>query len=120
MVYKLGNYRDMESLPSLDSTTEDILYSYTSVLSYEYGEDRNVDIDDGGYVLYAPPVNRGNVCLLPDFPKLHDVKIELTVNRKINEVFSAPDGEPIPFSVSEDKITLSLQPFKLHKLIILK
>ena len=72
------------------------------------------------HVLYAPPVNRGNVCLLPDFPKLHDVKIELTVNRKINEVFSAPDGEPIPFSVSEDKITLSLQPFKLHKLIILK
>ncbi len=55
MVYKLGNYRDMESLPSLDSTTEDILYSYTSVLSYEYGEERNVDTDDGGYVLYALP-----------------------------------------------------------------
>ena len=72
------------------------------------------------HVLYAPPVNRGNVCLLPDFPKLHDVKIELTVNRKISDVFSAPEGEPIPFCVSGDKITLSLPPFKLHKLIILQ
>ena len=55
MIYKLGNYRDMESLPSLDSTTADILYSYTSVLSYEYGEERDVDHDDGGIVFYAPP-----------------------------------------------------------------
>ena len=55
MVYKLGNYTDMQSLPGLDLKTEEILFSYTSVLSYEYGEDRNVDEDDGGFVLYAPP-----------------------------------------------------------------
>ena len=55
MVYKLGNYTDMQSLPALDLKTEEILFSYTSVLSYEYGEDRNVDEDDGGFVLYAPP-----------------------------------------------------------------
>ena len=55
MVYMLGNYTDMQSLPGLDLKTEEILFSYTSVLSYEYGEDRNVDEADGGFVLYAPP-----------------------------------------------------------------
>ena len=30
------------------------------------------------HLLYAPPVNRGNVCLLPDFPKLHGVRVSNT------------------------------------------
>ena len=55
MVYKLGNYKDMAALPPLDEKTEEILYTYTSTLSYQYGEDRNVDEDDGGVVFYAPP-----------------------------------------------------------------
>ncbi len=72
------------------------------------------------HVLYAPPVNRGNVCLLPDFPKLHDVTITLKVDRKITSVISEPDGETIPFEQNGDSVTLYLPPFKLHKLIILK
>lgn len=79
---------------------------------------------DGGFlalhVLYAPPVNRGNVCLLPDFPKLHDVKITLKTDKKITEVICEPDGEPVPFTQSGNKVTLSLPPVRLHKLIILK
>ena len=55
MVYKLGNYKDMESLPPLDEKTEEILYIYTSTLTYQYGEERNIDEDDGGIVFYAPP-----------------------------------------------------------------
>ena len=55
MVYKLGNYADMESLPPLDEKTEEILTTYTSILSIEYGEERNVDEADGGVVFYAPP-----------------------------------------------------------------
>ena len=72
------------------------------------------------HVLYAPPVNRGNVCLLPDFPALHDVSVTLKVDRSISSVVSEPDGESIPFVQDGNKITLSLPPFKLHKLIVLK
>ena len=72
------------------------------------------------HLLYAPPVNRGNVCLLPDFPKLHDVKVTMTVDRKITSAVSQPDGEKIPFEQSGDKVTLSLPPFRLHTLITLK
>lgn len=72
------------------------------------------------HVLYAPPVNRGNVCLLPDFPKLHDVSITVKTDKKITSVVSAPDGEAIPFTQNGDSVTLELPPFSLHKLIILK
>lgn len=55
MVYKLGNLSDLEKLPSLDARIQANLYELTSVLSSEYGTNRDVDRDDGGYVLYASP-----------------------------------------------------------------
>ncbi len=72
------------------------------------------------HLLYAPPVNRGNVCLLPDFPKLHDVKITLTVDKKISSVISEPDKENIKFTQNGNKVTVYVPPFSLHKLIILR
>ena len=72
------------------------------------------------HVLYAPPLNRGYVCLLPDFPKLHDVTITLKVGKKINSVISEPDGEKIPFEQNGDTVTLYMPPFSLHKLVILR
>ena len=55
MVYKLGNIDDLKILPSpLDDNTFRNIYELVSVLTHEYGADRNVDTDDGGYVLYAP------------------------------------------------------------------
>ncbi len=72
------------------------------------------------HLLYAPPVNRGNVCLLPDFPKLHDVTITLKVDRKIASAVAEPNGTPVPFTQSGDSVTLQIPPFRLHQLIILK
>lgn len=53
MVYKIGNIKDLESLPSMDDVTTTTLYEYAKVLTYEYGEDRDIDHSDGGYILYA-------------------------------------------------------------------
>ncbi len=55
MVYKSGNVSDLLKLNSVDDTTYNVLYELTSVLTNEYGKDRNIDEDDGGYVLYATP-----------------------------------------------------------------
>lgn len=55
MVYKLGNVSDLDTLPSVDNVTWKNLYELTSVLTNEYGRDRNIDNDDGGFVLYATP-----------------------------------------------------------------
>ena len=72
------------------------------------------------HVLYAPPVNRGNVCLLPDFPALHDVKITIKVDKKITSATTEPSGTALPFTQDGEHVTLYLPPFKLHTLIILK
>ena len=53
MIYKIGNVSDLEKLPIADGKAKEILYHFAKVLTTEYGEDRNVDTDDGGYILYA-------------------------------------------------------------------
>ena len=54
MVYKIGNASDLESIP-IEEGAKGLLYRYASILSDEYGENRNVDTDLGGYVLFAVP-----------------------------------------------------------------
>lgn len=55
MIYKLANDTDLYTLPPMDEKTWDTLLMFTQILSTEYGRNRNVDTDDGGYVLYATP-----------------------------------------------------------------
>ena len=58
MIYKIGNVSDLDIIPLIDDTALELLYHYARVLSTEYGESRNLDEDDGGYVLYCPPGTR--------------------------------------------------------------
>ena len=71
------------------------------------------------HILYAPPVNRGNVCLLEDFPTLNEVKISLKVDKKIVAVRTEPDGEKIDFVQDGNTVSFTLPAVKLHKLVIL-
>lgn len=72
------------------------------------------------HLLYAPPVNRGNVCLLTDFPKLHNVSISLKTNRKISKATAIPSGEKVTFSQDGNLLTLDIPTFHLHTLIVLE
>ena len=54
MVYKLCNICDMASLPSMSQNAWNNIFEFVKVLTFEYGSDRNIDHDDGGYVLYCP------------------------------------------------------------------
>ena len=55
MVYKIGNVSDLSTIPIASDKAKEILYHFARVLTTEYGGDRNVDTDDGGYILYALP-----------------------------------------------------------------
>ena len=55
MIYKIGNIKDLEDIPSMDETAKAILYHHAKVLEEQYGENRDLDLSDGGYVLYASP-----------------------------------------------------------------
>lgn len=53
MIYKIGTIADMESIVFEDNDAKQLVYHYASILTYEYGAGRNIDTDNGGYVLYA-------------------------------------------------------------------
>ena len=72
------------------------------------------------HILYAPPVNRGNVCLLPDFPKLHGVSVAIKTEKKITSATIVPSGESVSFTCDKDTITLDIPVFSLHSLVVLK
>ena len=55
MVHKLGHVADLERLTIADEVTRNNLLELLQILDSEYGEDRNIDNDDGGFVLYATP-----------------------------------------------------------------
>ena len=53
MVYKIGNVADIEKIRWTDDAWK-LVHHYARVLTAEYGANRNVDQDDGGYILYVP------------------------------------------------------------------
>jgi len=56
MVYKLGHEAEIGSLPfKVSGKLYDDLFEFLIVLDNEYGADRDVEQDDGGYVLFCTP-----------------------------------------------------------------
>ena len=53
MIYKLAHLEDVRMLPISEWSAVPIVKATLSVLDEVYGEDRNVDESDGGYLLYA-------------------------------------------------------------------
>lgn len=56
MVYKLAHEAEMSSLPfQVSGRLYDSLLEFLLVLDNEYGPDRDVEQDDGGFVLFCTP-----------------------------------------------------------------
>lgn len=72
------------------------------------------------HTLYSPPINRGNVYLLADFPTLHNVRLTLKLDERIKAITIMPEGESIPFEQTANKVSFTLPPFSLHKLAVLE
>ena len=53
MIHKLGHLQDLDNIVVEDEAILKDLTEFLSVLDIEYGEDRDVDNSDGGYVLYC-------------------------------------------------------------------
>ena len=67
MIYKIGTVADMKSIVLEDNIAKQAVYKYATILTEEYGANRNVDKDDGGYILYATPGTKAD-----DLKKLFD------------------------------------------------
>lgn len=63
MVYKLGNVSDMSKLPSIDEKIRKVILDNLNILDENYSKDRDINEDDGGYILYAEPKTTVNEVL---------------------------------------------------------
>lgn len=72
------------------------------------------------HLLYAPPVNRGNVCLLEDFPEVNGIKVSVKINEKIKRISVQPSGEEIAFEQNGDALTFTVNSLVNHKLIVME
>ena len=53
MIYKVGNTKDVETIPNLDDNAKDAVSEFATIFTEMYGSDRDIDHDMGGYILYA-------------------------------------------------------------------
>ena len=58
MVYKLGTLSDLDKLSLTDGKLKETISTNLKILDDNYGSNRDVDNDYGGYVLYAEPGTR--------------------------------------------------------------
>ena len=72
------------------------------------------------HLLYAPPIGRGNVCLLPDFPTLHGVKIRLKTDKRVTRVHLPASGRELEFEAKDGMLTIDLPPFSLHERVVIE
>ncbi|MBQ4108567.1 MAG: beta-galactosidase trimerization domain-containing protein, partial [Clostridia bacterium] len=72
------------------------------------------------HLLYAPPVNRGNVCLLEDFPRVSGIEVSLRVENKITEIYDATLDKTVDFTQNGNILSFTVDNLELHKLLVIK
>ena len=72
------------------------------------------------HLLYAPPTNRGNACVLEDFPRLDGVTVSLKVPEPIKAVVVQPTGEALDFTQEDGVVTFTVNNMTVHQLIALE
>ena len=72
------------------------------------------------HLLYAPPINRGNVCVLEDFPRVDGLKVTLKVENQIKSIKSCPDNIAIEFEQKGNEVFFTVNNLVNHKLIVLE
>jgi len=72
------------------------------------------------HLLYAPPVNRGNVCLLEDFPPLFETRVSVSVPEAVKRVHLEPSGKEIFFDQKNGTLTFTVPKIQLHGLVVIE
>ena len=72
------------------------------------------------HLLYAPPVNRGNVCLLEDFPPLFETRVSVSIPENVKRVRLEPSGEELSFAQKDGALSFTVPKIQLHQLVVIE
>ena len=79
MIYKIGTTEDMKKVDFGCEVAREVCLYYATILTESYGIDRNIDTNNGGYILYATEgTNSKNIKNVFDYtdtlPEFVDIK----------------------------------------------
>ena len=113
MIHKLGHVNDLCNVEIEDTALRSAIKNYLSVLDNAYGENRNIDADLGGYVLYGDNDTR-----FEDFKAFFDYTD--IPPEWVNEIDSDPRYISILYILSSDYAVVVVIPEKAYEKEILK
>lgn len=70
------------------------------------------------HLLYAPALQRGDVCVIEDLPEVSGVTVEFDVPEKVKSVVSIPSGKRLRFKRSGSKVIVNIPTFSMHTAIV--
>ena len=97
MIYKLTHVDDVRKLPISEWNAVPIVKATLSILNEVYGEDRNVDESDGGYLLYA---SRGT--------KPDELKAHWNYENRLSESIEVENGYAIVLYLLNNEYSVTL------------
>jgi len=70
------------------------------------------------HLLYAPPIQRGQVSVLEDFPVLTDIPVNLTVPENVTGAVLVPQMQEIPIQREANEISIVIPKMKAHQMVV--
>ena len=72
------------------------------------------------HLLYATPIQRGQVAVLEDFQTITDIPVAIDVPETIRSIKLVPQQEELPFSVEDGLVRFTLPKLKMHQMLVLE
>lgn len=71
------------------------------------------------HLLYASPIQRGEVSVLDDFPILTNVKVEIHIPEKVTRAVLIPQNVELPFERKDDTCLVIVPEVHIHQMVVL-
>ena len=72
------------------------------------------------HLLYASPVRRGNgIEVIEDIVPLYDIHVSVRMNKKPRRVYLAPEGEEIPFTWENGRVSYTVGKLDCHAMAVI-
>lgn len=71
------------------------------------------------HLLYASPIQRGDVSVLEDFPNIGPVKVRVSVKHDIGSVTLQPQGKALDFAQRDSHVCFTVDEFSMHQIVVL-
>ena len=72
------------------------------------------------HLLYATPIQRGQVAVLEDFQTITDIPVTIDVPEQIKSITLLPQNEPLEFAAADGKVCFTLPKLKMHQMLVLQ